>query len=1079
MYVTRTDEGNTRVLVTLFDLPGYSLCIINCYLPSGQSGDAISKYREDVDVIFEITMKFRGSYEVLIIGDLNEDHFNRDSIKEILMRKLMVEIDARDLGIHFAHVPTYEYSILGHESHLDHAFICTTHDSVWKDVYILNDSEFPNLSKHHPIVVSLQTCSLTSPQVSGKKRKAMVRFKYNWKKVDSFLFVKTLEDSLSDKIIDFDDVEASLEKLHLVLKTATEKSVPKIYLKLSPGHIRWSPELKEAIQNSKDVHKLWKEAGRPKKGQIHDERIKTKKIVRKIKRKLEEHDQFKLLNEISNAAESDPILLHKLIARQRTSVKSGNCLKIDDRLLTNKDEILEAWAVYYENLGCDTDFDKGKENILLELMRDLADKDPANSIYIDAHVVSLAIRDLKNNKAADRHGIVAEQLKLLLESDSALSILTDIIRSIFIQRKVPETLKQSYKISLPKKGKCSLIQDNHRGITITPLVGKVVELILRGPNNEIESKLPKDFLQFGFTKENSPDMASLIISEACAECHINKEDLLAGTLDARKAFDVVKQVLLKAKLYDSSLEKDLWCIVDSLYTGGSEVFRLNGEFSRSYSISLGVKQGGILSPILYKLYLSGLLNSLAQAQLGLMIGIEFLGSPTVADDVLLLSNRTFQMQCMLDICKLYSGDHEYDLHPTKSLLVKMIEMSCGNTVHEDKPTCTLGQEPMKEASSFEHLGLEWSAGKRYPNVDARVSSARRLSYLLFGSGLHGRNGLDPGASFKVITSYVSGSLLHGLNATVLPAKEFAKADSYYKTLLRRIQSLPTSTATSAIYRLLGAIPLEGIYHMRVMSLFGQICRLSSEHPLKRLAVRQLAIRENNSGSWFSQLRTIADRYEIDITSQLLYPWSKASWKSHYKRVIQEAWEARLRKDCHEKSSLAYIIWDNKNWLVHGIWRACRGRPHFVEAAVTRARMLAGRYSCGSAPWRRGAGDICPACSELEDLPHIIYGCPVFRHITSKLRDKLKSLFMRDNLPPPRSAQEWVSVILNGDRYTTDDYQVVALRSHETEAHTMASQICHRIHTQRDLYINDVILNERSSLTEQEDMNETIPYEILS
>ena len=56
---------------------------------------------------------------------------------------------------------------------------------------------------------------------------------------------------------------------------------------------------------------------------------------------------------------------------------------------------------------------------------------------------------------------------------------------------------------------------------------------------------------------------------------------------------------------------------------------------------------------------------------------------------------------------------------------------------------------------------------------------------------------------------------------------------------------------------------------------------------------------------------------------------------------------------------------------------------------------------------------------------------------------------------------------------------MALRSHETEGHTMASQICHRIHTQRDLYINDVILNERSSLTEQEDMNETIPYEILS
>ena len=70
MYVTRTDEGNNRVLATLFDLPGYSLCIINCYLPSGQSRDAISNYREDLDNIFEITMKFKNSYDILIIGDL-------------------------------------------------------------------------------------------------------------------------------------------------------------------------------------------------------------------------------------------------------------------------------------------------------------------------------------------------------------------------------------------------------------------------------------------------------------------------------------------------------------------------------------------------------------------------------------------------------------------------------------------------------------------------------------------------------------------------------------------------------------------------------------------------------------------------------------------------------------------------------------------------------------------------------------------------------------------------------------------------------------------------------------------------
>ena len=73
----------------------------------------------------------------------------------------------------------------------------------------------------------------------------------------------------------------------------------------------------------------------------------------------------------------------------------------------------------------------------------------------------------------------------------------------------------------------------------------------------------------------------------------------------------------------------------------------------------------------------------------------------------------------------------------------------------------------------------------------------------------------------------------------------------------------------------------------------------------------------------------------------------------------------------------------------------------------------------------------------------------------------------------------MSVILNGDKYLTADLQIMALKTNEAEGHKIASQICHKIHIQRDLYINDVILDEENSFTKQEDMNETIPYEVLS
>ena len=228
---------------------------------------------------------------------------------------------------------------------------------------------------------------------------------------------------------------------------------------------------------------------------------------------------------------------------------------------------------------------------------------------------------------------------------------------------------------------------------------------------------------------------------------------------------------------------------------------------------------------------------------------------------------------MLYICRLYADKNEYDLHPIKSLICKMLLQGTG---HEESPSWTLGDKIMKESDGFDHLGLEWEAGKKYPNIEARISSARRMSYLLFGSGLHGTNGLDPASSFKIISIYIVPALLHGLNATVLPKKEILKLDKFYRTLLRRIQSLPVSTASEAIYRLLDTLPIEALLHMRMFSLFGQIVRLPKNHPLKMVALRQLTIRENESGSWFGRIRELASTYDLDLSSQYMFPWSKAA-----------------------------------------------------------------------------------------------------------------------------------------------------------------------------------------------------------
>src|SRR5664279_1443206 len=73
----------------------------------------------------------------------------------------------------------------------------------------------------------------------------------------------------------------------------------------------------------------------------------------------------------------------------------------------------------------------------------------------------------------------------------------------------------------------------------------------------------------------------------------------------------------------------------------------NGEFSTSFSVSNGVKQGAIISPILFCVYLDVLLIELKKAGLGCFVGNWFAAALAYANDILLLAPSTRAMRRML------------------------------------------------------------------------------------------------------------------------------------------------------------------------------------------------------------------------------------------------------------------------------------------------------------------------------------------------------------------------------------------------------------------------------------------------
>ena len=94
--------------------------------------------------------------------------------------------------------------------------------------------------------------------------------------------------------------------------------------------------------------------------------------------------------------------------------------------------------------------------------------------------------------------------------------------------------------------------------------------------------------------------------------------------------------------------------------------RWNSATSHS---SNGVKQGGVISPTLFCVYMDGLLNELQHSGVGCHMGKVFAEAFAYADDIILLSPSVQAINTLLFICNDYASRYDVKLNALKSNLI--------------------------------------------------------------------------------------------------------------------------------------------------------------------------------------------------------------------------------------------------------------------------------------------------------------------------------------------------------------------------------------------------------------------------
>ena len=250
---------------------------------------------------------------------------------------------------------------------------------------------------------------------------------------------------------------------------------------------------------------------------------------------------------------------------------------------------------------------------------------------------------------------------------------------------------------------------------------------------------------------------------------------------------------------------------------------------------------------------------------------------------------------------------------------------------------------------------------------------------------------NPAASLRVELLHCTPVFLSGLAPLVLTKKDETLVDLHHKETLEGLQRLYPRTPRSVVCFLAGNLPGTAHLHLRQLTIFGMICRLT-DNILHKHAVSFFSSGLPSSKSWFSQICSLCLQYLLPHPLELLEsPLQKTPYKNLIKKHVINYWEQKLRSEASPLLSLTFFRPSFMSLTrPHPIWTSAGSSPSKIAMATVQAKMCSGRYRTESlcSHWSKNRNGFClmsPTCSTtIEDLPHILSSCGALNSARIKL-----------------------------------------------------------------------------------------------
>ena len=227
-------------------------------------------------------------------------------------------------------------------------------------------------------------------------------------------------------------------------------------------------------------------------------------------------------------------------------------------------------------------------------------------------------------------------------------MLSKCFQLILLSSYVPAGFKCSYMVPIPKIKDCntkSMSHDDFRDIAISPILSKVLEYCFL---DRFRSFLRSSCNQFGFKKGIGCSHAIYTARNIVDRLVRKGSTTNLSTIDLSKALDKVNHHGLFIKLMKRRIPNKLLSLLENLFKDCLTCVKGENLYSNAFSLEFGVRQGSVLSPFLFAVYLVDDLRNICLHHKGCFILLY-------ANDILLMTPSVCELELLLHVCERELG----------------------------------------------------------------------------------------------------------------------------------------------------------------------------------------------------------------------------------------------------------------------------------------------------------------------------------------------------------------------------------------------------------------------------------------